>query len=103
MSLTSCAFLSVSLTVLMEVEIGLFHETRDRNVVMSGVSEDGLITIVYKEREDLSGESRRSVSAYLPHACIHYTVCASAVSVCVCSANRFYIKAIKGCRNKWAG
>lgn len=55
----------------------MFHETRDRNVVMSGVSEGGLIPIVYKEREDLSGESRHSVSAYLPHACTHYAVCAS--------------------------
>lgn len=61
----------------------MFHETRDRNVVMSGVSEGGLIPIVYKEREDLSGESRHSVSAYLPHACTHYAVCASAVRLFV--------------------
>lgn len=48
----------------------MFHETQDRNVVMSGVSEDGLIPIVYKEREDLSGESRRSLHTCPMHASI---------------------------------
>lgn len=38
------------------------HETKDRKVVMSGPSEDGLIPIVSVEREDLSGQNTHSLS-----------------------------------------
>lgn len=79
----------------------MFHETRDRNVVMSGVSEGGLTPIVYKERGLI--RRKQTLSLCISAPCMHplCCVCVSCASVCVCSANRFYIKAIKGCRNKW--
>lgn len=61
------------------------HETKDRNVVMSGPSEDSLTPIVSAEREDLSGQNTLSVWTAVSCRYAESLIVVSFVNrVCVC-------------------